>query len=225
MQSLRSNGGVKKTDPTSRIARKFLHTVRSVPSDRETGTWNISPAGASSRSRPPRSALLPTRRQLGAARACRARRRTAPSAGAVTIADVLRNVLLALLRLRPCARRQALEVRRQSARPAEPRPAVPARHRCRRRVLRSRPAAEAADPPRRARQGGMDGRHLGRGVLLHRRPDEQDQGAIRPRVGRDVQPRHRPVLPPARAEVAGAPSTSPARRSRNAAVRATSASR
>ena len=92
-------------------------------------------------------------------------------------------------------------------------------------LLRPRSPAEAADPPRRARQGRVDGRHVGRGVHVHRREDAEDQGAARPRVGRDVQPRHRAVLHPARAEVAGARSTSPGRRSRSAAARATSASR
>ncbi len=117
--------------------------------------------------------------------------------------DFLRNVLLALFRFRTCAGWQAVEVRGQSARPAESRPPVPARHRCRRLILRSRPPAEATDSPRRTRQGGVDRRHLGRGVHLHRGPDEPDQGAARPRVGGNVQPWHRPVLPPACAEVLG----------------------
>ena len=116
---------------------------------------------------------------------------------------VLRNVLLALQRLRARPRRPPVEIRRQSEGPAKPRPAVPARHRRRRRVLRPGPPAAPADPHRRARQGRVEGGDLGRGVHLHRRPDEQDQGGARPRVGGAVQPRPRPALHPAHAEKLG----------------------
>ncbi len=117
--------------------------------------------------------------------------------------DVLRDVLLALLRHRPRPRRQAVEVRGQSARSAFARQAVPARHGIRRLVLRSRPAPEAARAPRRTRQRAVDGGHVGRGDRDHCRAHAEDQGAVRPRVRRDVQPRHRPALPAARAEVVG----------------------
>ncbi len=117
--------------------------------------------------------------------------------------DLLRNVLLALRRHRPRARRQAVEVRRQPEGPAEPRPAVPARHRRRRRVLRPRPIAQAAHPPRRARQGGVDGGDLGRGVHLHRRADGEDQGAARARGGRRLPARDRAALHRSHAQVVG----------------------
>ena len=132
-----------------------------------------------------------------------ARAADAPAKGIVTIPDVLRHVLLALRRNRLRPRRQAVEVRRQPEGPAEPWPAVPARHRRRRCALRSRSPAEAADPPRRARQGGVDGGDVGRGLRLHRRPDAEDQGAARPGSRRRHHARDRPALLPARAEELG----------------------
>ena len=79
---------------------------------------------------------------------------------------LLRDVLLALRRHRQPARRQAVEVRGQPDGPAEHGPPVPARHRRRGRALRPRPPAPAADARRRARQGAVEGRELGRGAWV-----------------------------------------------------------
>ena len=67
-------------------------------------------------------------------------------------------------------RRQAVEVRGQSARPAVPRPAVPARHRRASAPSRPGPPAHPADPDRRTRQGRVEDRRLGGGARRHPRP-------------------------------------------------------
>ena len=140
-------------------------------------------------------------RRMGAARAHggrRRRRRREPS-------PPFRPSARCLLALRRhCARRDGkLWKLRAIPGPQSRGRRCPARHRRIRCVLRPRPPAEAPDPPRRAQQGRMDGGDLGRGVRLHRRPDAENQGAIRARVGGDVQPRDRPALRPAHAEVVG----------------------
>ena len=67
---------------------------------------------------------------------------------------------------------------------------MPARHRRRRHALRPGPHLQAPHPHGRARQGGVQGRHLGRGAQLRRRPDEEDRGRARARVDRAVEARH-----------------------------------
>ena len=117
--------------------------------------------------------------------------------------DVLRDVLLALRRNRLRARRQALEVRRQSQGPAFQGTAVSARHRGGGLAQRPRPPAHAADPHRRARQGTVEGGELRGGHRRHRRAHGQAQGRARPGIARAVQPWLRPALLPARAQVLG----------------------
>ncbi len=103
---------------------------------------------------------------------------------------LLRNVLLEVRRHRARPRREALEVRGQSPRPDEQGTPVPARHGRRRHALRPGPHLQAPHPDRRAGQGGVQGRHLGRGAQPRRGEDEEDRRRARPRVDRPVEARH-----------------------------------
>ncbi len=113
--------------------------------------------------------------------------------------DLLRHLLLEVRRDRPRPRREALEDRGQSGRPAEPGPALPAGDGRRRRAFRPRSPQGAPAPPAEARPGGMDGGHLGPGPRRRRREAPEDQGGARSRSRGGVLARHRRHLPEAHA--------------------------